>query len=81
MKKLYKKYAGKEITNSNNGSTIFKGIVCGYNSTSLIIAVTEYISGKYKEGWPNREYNFIITNTNNELGYWYVPKFDLSKLK
>lgn len=80
MKALYEKYAGMEVKALDvKRNTVFKGIVCGYSNDNLIMAITEYISGKYGNGWYDTSGDKIITHTANKLGYWYVDELDLSK--
>ena len=82
MEELYKKYVGVEVTTSlETESTQFKGIICGYTDNELVLAVTEYISGKWEDGW--YESNFgavIVTHKDNPLGYWYINEQELPKL-
>ena len=84
MKDLYIKYAGKEVTSIPDSDFIepgvFKGIICGYSNSALIIAVTKRISGPWDDGYHEIYSETIITHKDNELGYWSIVPEQLPKL-
>ena len=69
-KKLYEKYKGRII----NGLKI-----CGYDDEGDLIGAV-MPNDKDDKGWHDvREYEHIITNKNNPLGYDFVLRNSLNK--
>lgn len=70
MRKLYEKYKGKEIRNSEN---YMRGIVCGYAEHALIIRITEGLFfGWHKSKTPGEK----IFGGNDLDRYWYITPDD-----
>lgn len=75
MRSLYNKYRGK--TAKTMGST---GIICGYDDSTLIMAVTEGVEGLFsstqiaESGIP---IDNIKTHKNNTIGYWYCAETNI----
>lgn len=71
-KQLYEKYKGRKAELYGH-----EGIVCGYDKSSLIAAVT-FAGRNQSISWHKIDFgDKIITHTNNELGYMYVWEKDI----
>ena len=74
MKKTYEKTAGFAAELFGD-----KGVICGYDSESLIMAVTD---GNRGIGWDPKNIKTkhkIVTNKNNPMGYLFVRVTDIIK--
>lgn len=68
IKEEYEKRAGEVVELDG-----FTGVICGYNDTNLIMAVTGGVSGMWNDGWHDILGDMIIvSNVDNELGYWII---------